>query len=182
MILKYISKFILWIFGWKVIGGSPDAKKYVLAIAPHTSNLDVIVGKLANWVTGTKPHLIVKKEAFTFINAPFIKMWGGVPLDRSDTGTVVEDIIELFNKRDELMLAITPEGTRKRNPNWKTGFYRIAVGAKVPIFIAYMDYKTKTMRMDQRFDPTGDMEKDMKEIKEFFRGMEGYNRGQFAIE
>ncbi|MBN2758711.1 MAG: 1-acyl-sn-glycerol-3-phosphate acyltransferase [Bacteroidales bacterium] len=180
MILKLISRFILWIFGWKFIGGAPDAKKLVLAIAPHTSNLDVFLGKLASWIAGTKTQIIVKKEAFTFFQGPFIRMWGGVPLDRSDTGTVVEDIIKLFNEKDEFILAITPEGTRKKNPEWKTGFYRIAVGAKVPIYFAYIDFATKTMGMDKRFDPTGDFEKDIKEIKDFFKDMKGYHRDKFA--
>ena len=181
MIKKSISRFILWIFGWKLIGGAPDAKKFVLAIAPHTSNVDFILGKLASWITGTTTHIIVKKEIFNFFLGPIIRMWGGVPLDRSKSGTVVEDIIKLFNEKDELGLAITPEGTRKRNPNWKTGFYRIAVGAKVPIFYAFIDFKTKTLGMSDRFDPTGDIEKDMKVIKDYYREMEGYHNEKFAL-
>ena len=181
MILKSISRFILWIFGWKMVGGAPGAKKFVLAIAPHTSNLDFILGKLASWITGTKTHIVIKKEIFTFFLGPLIRMWGGVPLDRSKTGTVVDDIVKIFEEREEFGLSITPEGTRKRNPDWKTGFYRIAVGAKVPIFFAYIDYKTKTMGMYDRFDPTGDIEKDMKEIKDYFREMEGYHNDKFAL-
>ena len=181
MISKAIAKFILWIFGWKMIGGAPDAKKLVLTIAPHTSNWDFVLGKLASWVTGVNTQIIIKKEMFTFFLGPILKFWGAVPLDRSNTGSVVDDIVKLINEKDEFLLAITPEGTRKRNPEWKTGFYRIAVGAKIPIYYAFIDFKTKTMGMSQRFDPTGDYEKDIIEIKNFFKDMEGYHRNQFAF-
>jgi len=182
MLLKYFAKFILWLLGWKIDIRIPKEKKYVIAVAPHTSNLDLFIGKLTNWVSGLKPKFIIKKEAFNFITAPIIRKWGGIPIDRNNTIDVVDQLVKHFEENEYFVLAITPEATRKRNPNWKTGFYRIAFKAKVPIYLAYVDFKTKQGGMHQRFDPTGNMEEDMNEIKAYFKDMEGYYKEQFAIE
>ena len=182
MISKYLAKFILWIFRWKINLPIPPEKKYVIVIAPHTSNWDLIVGKLANWASGLKPKVLVKKEAFTFFAGPFIRMWGGVPVDRTNTANLVEQIFKMFEENEAFVLGITPEGTRKRNPNWKTGFYRIALRAKVPIYFGYVDYGTRRGGMHDKFVPTGDMEKDMKEIKAYYKDMKGKFPDQFAIE
>jgi 1-acyl-sn-glycerol-3-phosphate acyltransferase len=182
MIIKYLSRFILRLFGWKIDIRIPPEKKYVIVIAPHTSNWDLIIGKLANWANGQKPKVLVKKEAFTFIAGPFIRMWGGIPVDRSNTANLVEQIYKLFEESDEFVLGITPEGTRKRNPNWKTGFYRIALRAKVPIYFGYVDYKTRRGGMHDKFMPTGDLEKDMKIIKSYYKDMQGKYPENFAIE
>jgi 1-acyl-sn-glycerol-3-phosphate acyltransferase len=182
MIIKYFSKVVLWLFGWKVDIRIPEEKKYVIAIAPHTSNWDLLIGKLANWSTGHQPKFIIKKEAFNFFTAPILKMWGGIPIDRNNTITVVDQLVNHFEENEYFVLGITPEATRKRNPNWKTGFYRIAVKAKVPIYLGYVDFKTKEGGMHQRFDPTGNMEEDIKKIKAYFKDMEGYHKDRFTIE
>ncbi len=182
MLLRKIAYFILWLIGWKTIGGAPNEKKYVTIIAPHTSNIDFFMGKLANWAMGVKPKVIVKKEAFNFFTSPFIKMWGGIPVDRSKTGGVVAEVVRLFKEKDEFILGITPEGTRKRNPNWKTGFYRIARAADVPISLAYIDFGKKELSMGKMFYPTGDMEKDIYEIKQYYKDKVGYHPEKFAIE
>ncbi|MDF1546286.1 MAG: lysophospholipid acyltransferase family protein [Bacteroidales bacterium] len=182
MIARYVAKFIFWLIGWKFDPRIPTEKKYIIIIAPHTSNWDFLIGKLTNWICGVSPKVLVKKEAFTFLTGPFIRMWGGIPIDRNNTVNIVDQVVQYFNDNEEFILGITPEGTRKRNPNWKTGFYRIAVKAKVPIFYGYIDFKTKTAGMHDHFDPTGDMEADMKKIKAYFKDMEGYHKEDFAIE
>jgi 1-acyl-sn-glycerol-3-phosphate acyltransferase len=182
MIAKYLAKFILWVIGWKIDIRIPPEKKYVIVVAPHTSNWDLIIGKLGNWACGLKPKVLVKKEAFTFFAAPLIRMWGGIPVDRSNSGNIIEEVNKLFEENETFVLGITPEGTRKRNPDWKTGFYRIATRANVPIYLGYVDFATKKGGMHQKFVPTGDMEKDMKEIKAYYKNMKGLHPEQFAIE
>jgi len=182
MLLGKFARFILWIFGWKIRGEAPKEKKYVVIIAPHTSNLDFFVGKLANWAMGVKPKIIIKKEAFNFFTSPIIKMWGGIPVDRSKSGGVVGEVVRLFQKKDKFILGITPEGTRKRNPNWKTGFYRIAAAAGVPICLSFIDFGKKELSMERMFYPTGDMEKDIYEIKQYYKNKTGYHPEKFAIE
>lgn len=182
MIAKYLAKFILWIFGWKILGEAPKEKKYITLIVPHTSNLDFFMGKLANWVMGVKPKLLVKKEAFNFVTGPIIRMWGGIPIDRSKGSSVIPQVVKMFEENDEFVLGITPEGTRKRNPQWKTGFQRIAKAANVPICLAFIDFGKKELSMETMYTPTEDMENDMKEIKSFYKDKVGYHPEKFAIE
>lgn len=181
MIAKYIAKFILWVFRWRVIGEAPTEKKYIVIIAPHTSNLDFIMGKLTNWVMEVKPKVLVKKEAFVFIFGPIIRLWGGVAIDRSKGSSIIPEVVKMFNDNDEFILGITPEGTRKRNPNWKTGFYRIAVAAKVPISLAFIDFGKKELSMGKLYTPTGNMEKDIFEIKSYYKDKVAYYPDKFAV-
>jgi 1-acyl-sn-glycerol-3-phosphate acyltransferase len=90
---------------------------------------------------------------------------GGVPVDRKKNNNITEMAVKMFNETDELFIVFTPEGTRKYNPNWKKGFYYIALQAKVPIYIAYMDYSRKVGGFDSLFQPTGDIDKDIAHIK-----------------
>jgi 1-acyl-sn-glycerol-3-phosphate acyltransferase len=182
MIAKYLSIFILWAIGWKIDIRIPPEKKYVIIVAPHTSNWDFFIGKLAHWASGLKPNAMIKKEAFTFWSGPFLRMWGGIPVDRSKTADLIEQIVQLYNDREEFALSLTPEGTRKLNPNWKTGFYRIAMQVNIPIYLGYINYGTKQGGMHQKFVPTGDMEKDIKEIKLYYKDMKGKYPDQFANE
>jgi len=182
MVAKYLSKFILWTIGWKIDIPIPKEKKYLIILAPHTSNWDFIIGKLANWASGFKPNVLIKKEAFNFITKPFFRKWGGIAVDRSKTDHLIDEVAKMFEENNEFVLSLTPEGTRKRNPNWKTGFYRIAIRANVPIYLAYLDYGTKQGGMHQKFVPTGDMEKDIKEIKAYYKDIKGKYPDQFALE
>jgi len=181
MVTKILARFVLWLFGWKVKMVIPPLKKYVIIIAPHTSNLDFFIGKLANWSCGQKCKTLVKKEAFKFFVAPIIRMWGGVPIDRKDTVNIVDQVTKYFKENDEFVLGITPEGTRKLNPEWKTGFYRIALNAHVPIYFGYIDFGTKKVGMHDFLMPTGNMEKEIAEIKAYYKDMKGYRQNQFAV-
>jgi hypothetical protein len=106
---------------------------------------------------------------------------GGVAVDRSKKTSLVEQIAAEFKKRDVFRVAITPEGTRKANANWRRGFYHIAMQAQVPILLTYFDYKKKCAGIERIFIPTGDVEKDMKEIKEYFTQFSGKYPENFAI-
>ena len=169
--MKLISKIIYFIFGWKAVGDVPDGiSKAVLIIAPHTSNLDFYIGTLYTWIRGIPGNVLVKKEAFKWPLVGIIKKLGGIPIDRSKSNSKVAQIVNMFSEREILFLAITPEGTRKRNDNWKMGFYHIAVKANVPILLCYIDYKLKRAGIGEPFWPTGNMEEDFKKIEDFYRG------------
>lgn len=163
-------------FGWKVKGDKPDLTKYVIIVAPHTSNWDFFVGWGARNVIGFKPNFLAKNSLF---NIPFVgwflKFIGGVPVDRSKKTNLVDQVVQLYREKEEFIMTITPEGTRSYSPNWKTGFYRIAHQARVPIVKIGFDYRTKTVFIDKPFYPSGDMENEIEQIKNYFRQFKGRN-------
>jgi 1-acyl-sn-glycerol-3-phosphate acyltransferase len=168
--LKAFSKFILRLFGWRVKGGLPAGiKKCVVIEAPHTSNWDFVIGRMAFWYFGIKVRFLIKKEMFKPLLGPFLKSMGGIPVDRSRNSGMVGQVAALFEKYDTLFVVITPEGTRKLVPKWKKGFYFIASKAKVPIALGYLDYKLKEGGIGRVIYPTGNFEKDFPEIEDFYR-------------
>lgn len=169
--MRQISRFIYFIFGWKAEGGVPEGlEKAVFIIAPHTSNWDFYIGKFYTWIKRIPAKVLVKKEAFKWPLGGLLKSAGGIPIDRSKANSKVVQIVRMFKEKDQFFLAITPEGKRKRSDRWKMGFYHIAMEAKVPILLCYIDYKDKVAGVGPPFWPTGDIEKDMKEIEDFYRG------------
>lgn len=167
IVLKYFAKLILWMAGWKIIGPLP-AKKSVVVMAPHTSNLDFLLGWLGYTSVGLKSHFLIKKEVFKWYSAWLIKGMGGIPVDRSHSSNVVMQVTEEFNRRKTFIVTITPEGTRRLNRNWKRGFYFIAHSAKVPIMLGFLDYKRKEGGFGYSFIPSGNYEKDYPILEEFY--------------
>lgn len=165
-VMRKFSKFVLRIMGWTIDETTPrDVKKCVIVMGPHTSNWDFIIGRLAFRYYGVPARFLIKKEAFIFPFGFFLKRMGGIPVDRKKNNNLTDYAVKLFDQHETLYLVFTPEGTRSYNPNWKKGFYFIAKKAKVPIYIAYMDYEKKTGGFHSLFEPTGDVEKDIKYIK-----------------
>lgn len=164
--MKYIARFIFWIFGWKIDPNPPsNVKKCVVAMGPHTSNWDFILGRLAFFQYGVDAKFLIKKELFFFPLGLFLKFLGGVPVNRKKNSNMTEFAVDLFNKSESMYLVFTPEGTRDYNPHWKKGFYYIALKAKVSIYIGYVDYDKKIGGFHSLFEPTGNIEKDFAEIK-----------------
>ncbi|WKD86702.1 hypothetical protein KCTC32516_02078 [Polaribacter huanghezhanensis] len=165
-----ISKFIFnTILGWKLVNNFPkDIKKYVVIAAPHTSWQDFPIGILARNTSGIKINFIGKDSLF---KAPFgfiFRGLGGAPVDRSQSNNLVDAIVHVFHTKDEFRLALSPEGTRQKIAKWKTGFYYIAKGAKVPIVMATLDFKNKQVKISEPYYTTDDKEKDFKHFKSFF--------------
>jgi 1-acyl-sn-glycerol-3-phosphate acyltransferase len=174
--MKGFARFILKLFGWNIDPNPPEGvKKFVIAVGPHTSNWDFIIGRLAFIMYGIKPKILIKKDLFFPPLGWVLKGLGGIPVDRKKNNNITDYAVKLFNEREELCMVFTPEGTRSYNPNWKKGFYYIALKAKVPIYICYMDYEKKIGGFHSRFEPTGDVEKDIAYIKSVM----GQYKGRF---
>jgi 1-acyl-sn-glycerol-3-phosphate acyltransferase len=153
---------------WDVEGSGPSPRKFVLIAAPHTSNWDFIYFIGATDALNLDLSFMGKKSLFRWPFARAMKDMGGIPVDRKSSQNYVQQMIEEFGRRAEFMLTIAPEGTRGKVRQWKTGFYHIAVGAKVPLVCGMMDYKRKIVGLGPTIWPTGDYEKDMIEVHQFY--------------
>ncbi|MGB0521763.1 MAG: aminopeptidase [Flammeovirgaceae bacterium] len=168
---RIILGFYLWLTGWKTTKSKPqDVKKYMVIVVPHTSNWDFPKGVACRpFINLQDCKFLIKKN---WLDSPigfFIKWLGAVPVDRSkEKGNLVEQVVEMYNKADTLGLAIAPEGTRSLNGEWKTGFYHIAKQANIPIYCSYIDYYRREIGIENPIIPSGDYEKDLAEIKQFY--------------
>lgn len=167
--MQKISRWILNISGWKTILTTKEPPKSVICVAPHTSNWDFIIGKLSYWAINRKSWFLIKKSWFIFPFNYIFKSMGGVPVDRKKSASVTDQMAKMFLEQKQFHLAITPEGSRSLRKKWKMGFYYIALKAKVPIELAYIDYKKKEVGIKEVFTPTGDELADMKHIREYYK-------------
>lgn len=180
--MKFLAKLILSFFGWKVVGGLPTGiRKCVVLVAPHTSMWDFVVGRLAFTVLRVPVKFLIKKEIFRNGLGPVLKAMGGIPVDRSKSNNMVEQVANVFDQYESLFIAITPEGTRKLVTNWKKGYYYIALKAKVPIVLGFLDYKEKRCGLGQVVIPSGDYDKDFRQIEAFYRGRQGKHPERFNL-
>ena len=157
------------LLGWKMNLTVPNYDKCVICAAPHTSNWDLFIGKLFYGAIGRKTSFMMKKEWFFFPLGILFKAMGGIPVDRSRKTSLVDQMATRFAQSKQFHLAITPEGTRKPNADWKKGFYYIALKANVPILVAYMDYGKREVGTKAIIYPTGDAEADIARIREYYR-------------
>ena len=167
--LTFFSKLLFFFSGWQIEGQVPEEKKYVIIVAPHTSAWDFIYGIAAKKILGLKFHFIGKAELFRPPFGWFFRLLGGYPVDRSKNNRLVDTAIALFKQNDSFAIALAPEGTREFAPDFKTGFYHIAMGANVPIRMVGIDYVRRIISIAEPFYPTGNMEKDLKEIHQYFQ-------------
>ncbi len=165
--LQRISLFILGIFGWRLEGKLPDIPKFV-AIATHTSNWDFPVTLLLAFALRIKITILGKDSLFCWPFGSLFRWCGVIPIDRTKSSNIVERMIQVFRDSEKLVLVVTPEGTRKKVKHWKTGFYYIAMGADVPIVLAFIDYNRKAGGIGPMITPTGDIEADIEVIKSFY--------------
>ncbi len=179
---KLLRRFAAWLFhtlGWRYEGEFPNQAKMILVGAPHTSNWDFFLTLIIMFSLGIQMSWLGKH---TFVNGPLrplLTRLGGIPVDRRSSHGLVEQIVDVYQKRDKLLLAISPEGTRSKVQRWKTGFYYIALGAGVPILPVVADYKRKVVRLCAPLLPTGDVEADMALIKANYEAIQGKNPTKF---
>ncbi len=170
--MKNFSKGLLKLLGWKLEGVPPEGHKKLLIVeAPHTSNWDYLIGMFLITSVGIKVNVIIKKELFFWPLGPLLRWIGGMPIDRTANQSKVDALAGMFKKKESLNLAITPEGTRSLNRNWKKGYYFIALKAGVPIWLTAIDYKRKTGVLGPLIYPSGNYEEDLKKIEKFYRGI-----------
>ncbi len=180
-ILRVISKIILKIIRWRVVGSLPDKqRKYVLVVAPHTSNWDFILFVLAVSVLRLKPSVLIKSTLFVGPLGWFLRYCGAIPVNRTQANSLVNYIASIYEERDEFVLIITPEGTRSANPNWKRGFHHVATTAEVPILVVYVDSKIKTIGIEGLMEPTDDVDADIGQLKKFYDSKSGLKRDNYA--
>ncbi len=167
--LRWIALFGLKVLGWQVVGEIPQTKKFVLIAAPHTSNWDLLVLLAVAQVFQIRLRWLGKKSLFKGIWGNFMKGLGGIPVDRSARQNMVQQAAVVFQQEEILVLAIPPEGTRRKVDRWKSGFYYIALTAQVPIVCGFIDYRRKISGTGPTVHPTGNTEADMKVIREFYQ-------------
>jgi 1-acyl-sn-glycerol-3-phosphate acyltransferase len=179
--MKKFYAFLLHLLGWKSVLSTSIPSKCVVCVAPHTSNRDFFIGIIFAKSIIANPHFLMKKDWFFFPLGCFLKKIGGIPVNREKKTFLSEQMVELFDSRDHFYLAIAPEGTRKKNAQWKSGFYYIALSAHVPITLAYIDYKKKEIGIFDNFYPTGNVKDDIDAIKQYYKYVEGKNPNDFAV-
>ena len=168
--LRFIAKLLFKLSGWKVVGHiPPNIKKCIMIAAPHTSNWDFIWARSAFYIMGIDVRFTIKKEFMKFPFGGIMDKMGALPVDRSKNNSLVNTMIDILEQNDEMVIMITPEGTRKYQPRWRKGFYHAAFGANVPIILGYLDYKKKEAGIGDVFMPTGDVDSDIEKIKDFYR-------------
>ena len=172
MIRSTLAKGILRLFGWRTTSLLPEGvNKAVLIVAPHTSYWDFIIGRLTFGASRIKVRVLIMEESFFFPVGGLLKILGGVPVARGKKNNMVDKAVEYLTEHENLVVVITPEGSRRLVKQWKKGFYIIAEKAKVPIALGYIDYKRKIGGVGPLIYPSGDYEKDLAEIQEFYKGM-----------
>ena len=174
-ILRLITKLILRLVGWHVEGTLPDLPKYVIIGAPHTSNWDFLLFLAVIFHLKADVRFMGKAELFRNPFGWFFYWCGGIPVDRKKSTGLVEQMVDACKKSEKFILTIAPEGTRHFVTEWKMGFYHIAKSAEIPIVMAVVDGRKKTVRVGQMFYPTENMDADIKAIKGFFDGTIGVN-------
>lgn len=184
-----IHTILLKLCGFRVSGftteefhQNPDLKKCVVIMAPHTSIADFFIGRQVIKYLKLKMVMAMKKEFFVFPFKPFLKKVGCVPVDRQHALHFADFAVDLIKNRDEIAFIICPEGTRTLVPKWKRGFYQIAEKAGVPICVSHINFRSRTAGIGKVFYPTGDYEKDLAEIEQYYYGMHGKNKGWFNLE
>ena len=173
--LKRVARLLLRLGGWTAVGETPPVPKAVIIAAPHTSNWDTYWALVYKVAVGLDVHFFGKHTVFWFPLGTLLRSLGGIPLDRRRPGSAIQTAVEGFRENDTYYFALAPEGTRSRTEYWKTGFYRIAEQAGVPVLPGFLDFGEKRVGFGPPIEITGDRDADMARIREFYSGIPGKN-------
>ncbi|MEC9440191.1 MAG: lysophospholipid acyltransferase family protein [Myxococcota bacterium] len=169
-----VGKVVLGVMGWTFHQETrPEGDKYVIVAFPHTSNWDLVLMLGCSYLADMRISWLGKHTLFRGVGKPFFTWLGGVPVDRTAAKGMVQQVVDAFEERDYLALAIPPEGTRAHADGWKTGFYYIALGANVPIVLSYLDFGKKEAGFGPAIMPSGDIEADFEIFREFYKDKKG---------
>lgn len=170
---RAFGRWVLALLGWEIEGEIPNLPKLVIAVAPHTSNWDFVVGIATMFALDLRLTFLGKHTLFRGPFDAILRWMGGIPVDRSSAHGVVGDSVRAFEHAERLVLAIAPEGTRKGAARFHSGFLHIASGAGVPVLLASLDYAARRVRLGPLFQPTADAEADRRKIEVHFAGVRG---------
>ncbi|MBI5945487.1 MAG: lysophospholipid acyltransferase family protein [Chloroflexi bacterium] len=179
--LRLLANLILRLAGWRVDGKLPDIPKFILVGAPHTSNWDFVLFLGIVFHLKANVKFMGKAELFRSPLGWFFYWCGGIPVDRKKSTGLVEQMVDACNKSENFILTIAPEGTRHGVKEWKRGFYHIAKGAEIPLVMAKVDGRHKTVHVGQVFHLTEDAEADIKSIQDLFKGVIGIKPNRMYI-
>ena len=180
---RTICRFLLFkLMGWKNCNTQEIPEKCLICVAPHTSNWDFFIGKLYYAALGRTSQFLMKKEWFFWPLGILFRSMGGIPVERSKKHSLTDQLAEIALKADKFSLAVTPEGTRSRVEKWKRGFYYIALKAKLPILLFAIDFPTKRIVCTETLIPSGDVERDMKRVMDYYSQFTGKNPELFQVE
>lgn len=172
--MKWLYRFFFEKAGWKIEGDVPrELKKYIIAVAPHSSNWDFLLGLAVRSILGFKSNYLAKKELFAFPLGWLFRYLGGFPVDRKSSMNLVDQAVEIAKQNEHFVVAITPEGTRKKVAKWKSGFYYIAHKAGIPIVFCSLDYGNKKVTFHPPFFPSGNLSADAPLIAAYFKEVNG---------
>lgn len=175
--MQSLCKFILFrLLGWKIVASVPARQKCILCVAPHTSNLDFIIGELYYTAIGRKAQFLMKKDWFFWPLGILLRKIGGIAVNRSRKTSLTDQLAEMARTADYFNLAVTPEGTRSLSTTWKRGFYFIAQKANIPIQLYALDFKHRTIVCTKEIFPSNDMDADLNAIMEYYQAYEGCAR------
>lgn len=181
--MKQISKFLLQQIGWKIKGDFPNISKSIIITAPHTSNWDIIIGKLYLNAIGIDNKVLVKKEFFFFPVNLIMRFLGTLPVDRNNKkNNIIYQAASYFKENDSFFLGIAAEGTRRRTNIWKQGFFYIAQKAKVPIVVNYIDYKKKEIGVKGVITDTSNKNEAMAKIMEMYKDVNAKYPENFVLD
>jgi len=180
VITTSLAALALLLTGWRFEGQLPNLRKFVIIVAPHTSNWDFVVGVMAMFALGLRGTFLGKDTLFKPPLGWFMRWLGGIPVDRASKNNVVEQTVSYVTTRDRILLALSPEGTRKRIEKWRTGFYWVAVGAGVPIVPVAFDFPRKRITIFPPQTMTGDVHTDLAHLRSFFTSRMAYRPENYA--
>jgi 1-acyl-sn-glycerol-3-phosphate acyltransferase len=163
-----LASSVLRLLGWRLVGRAPDVSQCVIVFAPHTSNWDFPIMLLVILAFGHRVHYLGKHTLFRFPFGWFFRATGGIPVERSERHHLVATMTAAFMDRPELWLAVAPEGTRARRDHWKSGFYQIAIAAKVPVLPSFLDARRKECGVGELIELSGDVEHDLRLLRAFY--------------
>ncbi len=176
--MRTTARLVLKLCGWRVDHVPPPGPRCIVIVYPHTSNWDFPVGYLASLAMGLRAHWIGKDTLFRWPVGGMLRRMGGIPVDRSEPGGFVEAMAAEFRRRPRLVLALAPEGTRARAEHWKTGFYRLALAAGVPVGLAFIDWRRRVVGLTAWLVLTGHEDADLARIRAAYQGVVGRRPAQ----
>ncbi len=180
-----LKKFCNWLLfkkmGWTTEVTEDHPKKFIICLAPHTSNWDFLIGQLYSHSVGMESMFLMKKEWFFWPLGPIFRRLGGIPVWRSKHTSMTDNLAETAKKMEVFQLCVTPEGTRSLNTEWKKGFYFIAQKANIPILLYGLDYEQRIIRCTKTIIPNGDVEAQMQEIKAYYKDLKGRHPEKFSV-